>query len=333
MLHAKSLVYRGVSAAGVFLVFLSTWLLLFLFPGGGLDPVLSWHAVRDRPDLGCLFAIGVTIIAWTVLSLAGGVVMRGVALDLAGRPASLPELLRFARHHWFGLAGATPATLAASAVMALFAGVLLLLVRVPLAGWLLLLVVLLPVVVFAWGAVRIVLTWLVAGHLAAAGVAVEGPGTYPAIARPGVWFRRDPTGLVVARLCGIGVGIGHALWSIAFAAGAGLLLWHLAGFFAGGVRAGVETTLREGFGAVSLHADVGAAVAGLIGIVFLAWLASAPLVCLFGGRVALYLGHREALDGTPVDAPDPKRVRQKDLDEQGVELVRQIREEFGPEED
>lgn len=327
MRSARSGPVRRFLAGGVLVTLLVLYLLLVLFPGLPMsgDPRELLPVLAARPSLFAVYLVAAAVLAFAIGALVAGAAIRETAEIVAGRPGSLPESFAFARRRWGRLFAIPLAAFAPVTLLLLFAFLFLQVVRIPIVGWPLLVLLSPAVVACAAGAAGIVLRLFLVAHLLLAGTAAEGLPSVSAISRSFTWLRARPFSLVGLRTAAAALSLVETAIRLAPAALglAGVVL--LLRWIPGDPLAGPWETLRSGFGTVGPGADLGAAAIALVLVGLFCWYAALALGNEAGAATALYLLHRRELDGVPVDAPLPGEERGKSLEELGMELVERIR--------
>jgi hypothetical protein len=192
--------------------------------------------------------------------------------------------------------------------------------RIPYAGWVV--VVLLSPAILGLAALALLLLvrFLFVEHLASAAVVLDESRGFHAFCRLFAWFRAAPAR--VSRLHGRALVLGLYRGTRRALPGAVLLalLWWL---LPDRVIEAVAGALRGPL------VDPGAErLAVLLAVALPAAWVVAPLVsAVYGAHAALYLAHRLAIDGVPIDAPPIVPEGDRTLEDLGIELVQRLRDE------
>jgi hypothetical protein len=300
--------FRRMVAEALLANLVLVWILALLLPrgtGGITDPI---EALRDLTVSPLWFWVPAGLLTWLVWSVAGGAIQRAAILEVAGLPTDTGRALRHALRRAIS-AFAAPFFLLAP-VAALLALVLVgtQVVRIPYAGWPLL-VLLLPVLfVLARSAVRLLLRWLLAGHLAGPAIAEGSADAFGALSRAFAFFRVGPWPTLRVRALGFVVFLGRSVAMAGVAAAAFALIWLL-----------VRDRLPED--------GVGFVVSLLLAMLVGAWLLAVPVATFLAVRTGGYLLLRRELDGVPADAKGAWLEPEPTLEELGFRLVQRLREE------
>ena len=313
---------RGIRAAGSFGVRarVAVAILLSLLFAGTLLPVTAFGAPNPLYVTVLIVLLATPLaVVWTVTA---GAVTRGAACALAGRPE--PPTRSFgASFRRVGALVGTP-VLAVCASGFLF-GVLTILVqvaRVPAVGLILALLLSPVILAVAFGTASISVRWLLSGHLGGTAVSVEGVTPFAGLARGFAYLRAAPLAVVGLRGLALLAVFGRLAWEV-IVLGLVVLALVLSGVdLPGIVAAGVDATRSGELGPANVL--ITAAL-----VLLACWLLSAPVAMGFGGRAGLYLIHRRALDGIPIDAPPEDAEPEKTLEELGVELVERLKDRGG----
>ena len=290
-----------------------------LVAGGILLSLTLFVPLLYVPEVPVLVGIGVAL--WAIWSLVGGAVARSVGREIGGRPLTRREAFSFAIRRWPSLFGTPLLRFVYIAGMSAVALGLAQVFRVPFAGWPLL--VLFSPAILGLGAVSLwlLVRFLFVEHLAVPAVVLDESGGFRAFTRLLAWFRAKPARL--ARLHGAALVSGALRGTLRAIPGAALLavLWWL-------LPDAPSDAVRDALGGA-----FGTPTAARLGILFLvavpgSWVASAFVTTVYGAHAALYLVHRRAIDGIPVDAPPIVAEGDKSLADLGIELVQRIRDEF-----
>ncbi len=269
--------------------------------------------------------VGTGAALWLLWAFAGGAVTVHAGFAAAGRAQGFRASLSRAWRRLFALAFAPVFALLAAATILGFAVLLAQVVRVPAVG-VILLALLSPAILFlAVAGLRIVLSHVLVGSLAAADLALGERGGFGALAGAYGLLRRGGAGTLLRRaLCAgraVLAGAPGAVLTAGGAAAVGLALW----WTAKGALFPVACALRHGHGGVWTAEGLAATAAGAAILGAAAWALAWPVAMLFGARAALFLSERRRLDGLEPESAVPAAAPGKTLAELGVELVERLR--------
>jgi hypothetical protein len=312
-LHAAATVEcRGLAAAGLFAS------LILLYP-----------VVLLQSQTYLAFA-GIGL--WAVWSLVGGAIVRFVGLDLVGRPVALQDALAHAYRHWRAHFGAPILLVVYVAILGGIALGIAQVLRVPVAGWILLALLSPVVLLLGVSAVWLFVRFVLAEHAIAPGVALGSGGAFAALTRSLAWLRKAPGRMIAIRNAAMVRLLWHSLFrvvpSVAVLAAVWLLLPDVA---TDAIRKALwlERSVRVIPTDPVITFDSDSADVLILSLVALvgSWVASAPAAMLFGAHAALYLLHRRDIDGVALDVPPSDAEGAKSLEELGFALVKRLGDE------
>jgi hypothetical protein len=277
-----------------------------------------------EPVCSVAFIVTAAVALWLTWIAAGTAITRLSALGLQGERPGLWQALGggLAR-----LPRVMSVLLYALSGVALLAGLglgILQVVRIPVLGWPLV-VILLPVILFLFGgAAAILLRTVLSGHLAAAAAAVEDEGPFNALALSFAWLRKSPIRVLLLRVAGPFVALVHSLPRLVVQALAAGAVWTVLALIAPEASARIERIFLGFLGTEPAPATLTAFAVALVAILYAAWIAAGPAAALFGARAGQYLLLRMRLDGVEPDLVPLGKPREKTLEESGAELIERL---------
>jgi hypothetical protein len=277
-----------------------------------------------QPECPIGFLLAASGALWLIWHAVGTAITHHTVLGLTGESPGLGETFAAGFVRLPRVISVPIFVLSGTALLAALPAGLLQVVRIPVVGWPLA-VVLLPVVLLLFGgAVSILLRALLTGHLAAVAAVIEGEGGFVALTRSFAYLRRNPIRVLLLRIAGPLIALLLSLPRLVVQLLAAGAAYGVLSLTAPAATARLQPIFLGLFGAGSPPASFAAFAVVLVSLLLAAWVAGGLLAAVFGVRAGQYLLFRRRLDGVEHDALLPARPREKTLEELGAELIESL---------